>query len=379
MNTFTLMLPRGVGTLHPRTTGTMTTPTAPVPAPPRPPTIAPTEPDDSRRRPDGRRRPILIALVAVAVLGIIGSIVGVVRTERRDDQLAELTAANEQVLAAIESADAAIAAAETSLELVTDERDDLATRLGALTTTLSDRANDVAELRSDLAAVTADRDDLVATIVELDTTIAEQEATIAERGATIAERAAEIAERDAEIDDLAAEITTLTDRLVTVTDDRGGHRERNALIARFPVEVTTATAAAAFVDTYDVALTQVYCAGLPGCGTLPDLDGLAIRRTTGDNLQVVVPGMMTAGLYRTDGALFAIADTTTAVPACNGTARTARVAMTIHPSALQVDRDGRTHVTELGASLVIETDTVPGAGGCAAGLVVYGAELTPAS
>jgi type II secretory pathway component PulM len=149
--------------------------------------------------------------------------------------------------------------------------------------------------------------------------------------------------------------------------------ERDALAAMFPMLVDTSLVGVDVAGTYAVKWFPAYNSGLPDIA-LPGVTQVVISNTDEGWLQVRIPGVLTAGLLGTDGALSTVVDTTTAVPPMNGVARTARVAVTIYAGATVTAADGTTTVTELGMSVVTMT---PAAGDAPAGLALYGAALTP--
>jgi hypothetical protein len=150
--------------------------------------------------------------------------------------------------------------------------------------------------------------------------------------------------------------------------------ERTALENLFPIEFDVSIQDVDLVGTYDVELTKAYCDGFTTCATLPAVDELTIRRMPEGYLEMVIDDYVTAGMFRVDGALYAIADSTTAVAGCAGTARVARVAATLYAHGLTVADDGTPQVTDLGASLTVQA---PATADCPAGLAFYGAQIVP--
>jgi hypothetical protein len=155
--------------------------------------------------------------------------------------------------------------------------------------------------------------------------------------------------------------------------NEGVTAERDALAAMFPMLVDTSLVGVDVAGTYAVKWFPAYNSGLPDI-SLHGVAQVVISRTDEGWLQVRIPGVLTAGLFGTDGALSTVVDTTTAVPPTNGVARTARVAVTIYAGATVTAADGTTTVTELGMSIAI---TTPAAGDAPAGVALYGAALTP--
>ena len=128
------------------------------------------------------------------------------------------------------------------------------------------------------------------------------------------------------------------------------------------------------VGKYDIELSQVYCSGLSSCGKAPVLDDPTIRKTSDGFLRLDIPRFVEGGLFRADGALHMVADSTTAVPACAGTARASRVVMTILPGSYEIGHDGSGDVAALSAVVTVEA---PAIGSCPATLAFYSAELAP--
>jgi outer membrane murein-binding lipoprotein Lpp len=298
----------------------------------------------------------LIALLAVAVLGLVGSIVN---WNRADDTDTPTTQAR--------------------LAQVTAERDDLRVErqelqgdVNRLTTDLETAQADVNRLTTDLETAQADaagaaiaREQLAVAATQLATLRLEQVAV-----------AGDLADAEARIDELTGQVVDLTtagDQLAT--DLAAAKADRDALAKLFPVTVEPMLATADISGTWDADWTRAYNEGLADI-TLPTVTTMTITEDTNGWIHLTIPGVVTADLTRTDGALFTIVDTTTVVPAVNGTARTARLAITVYTAGTTVARDGTAAVTALGVSVAVSTPAVNGA---PAGVALYGAELTPHS
>jgi hypothetical protein len=228
----------------------------------------------------------------------------------------------------------------TSGDDVADERDDL--------------AEQVAELTTQYDEVVAERDELVEEVSAGEVAI---EAVTAERD-----------ELAGEIDVLEAALETQQGLTAAVTAERDG------LAALFPVEVDTSLVGVDLVGTYDAVYTETYCEGLESCEAAPSTTEVQIRETPEDWLELVMDGYVTTALFRVDGGLYAVTDSTTALSDCNGEPRLAHITITMYARGVEAAADGTTTVTSLGASFTTET---PAVGDCPAGLAFYGAQLTP--
>jgi hypothetical protein len=143
----------------------------------------------------------------------------------------------------------------------------------------------------------------------------------------------------------------------------------------FPMIVDTSLVGVDVTGTYAAYWFASYNYGLADI-RLPGVAQIAITRTAEGWLNVTIPGVLSAGLMRTDGALFTMVDTTDAVPPVDGVARPARVAITIYAGETVTAADGTTTVTDLGLSIAIST---PEFGTAPAAVALFGATLTPQS
>lgn len=302
-----------------------------------PPSVVPpaTTPDPRAPWPTGARVVVAILAVAALMLGIAAVLAGgdddSTVTEDLRAQIATLSSERDEALRSISTLDDEIARLDAELFDALVENGDLSER--------------VAELEARLAELDAERTELLRTV---DSLTAARDAALAEAQTTAA--ALETAQR------------RLADALA----------ERDALAARFPVRFDASLDGAALVGKHRVKLSPLYCVGLPSCGTTPTLGDATISRSAG-NLRLAIPGFVDGGLYDADGALHLVAASTTAVPACDGTTRTASIVMTVFPGGLTVAEDGSQTVTGLHAVVTVEA---PAAGGCPAGLAFYRATLT---
>ncbi len=333
----------------------------PVPTPtpattPPPGTIAPSPP---RHVPWPRNAKVLIAILAAAALiGSVGAILAVTGddgTAELEDQIATLTVERDE-----------LAAQQTEL---TTERDELAAergefgaRIAVLDAELMAARADLTRLTGQVAMLEEERDTLQVELAAAGSLVTDLEE---ELGAAVS-RTATLDERIAALD---AEITALEIRAVTA------EQARDELADLFPIAFATTVGDISLVGEWDVDLAEAYCDGFPTCGTAPAFDTLSIVETPQGWLRVEIDGVLDAGLYRVDGALYAIAPSTTAVPACDGSPRTATVSLTLYPHGVSVADDGTHRVTDLGISMLVQA---PSTGSCPAGTSFYGGSVTPA-
>ena len=177
----------------------------------------------------------------------------------------------------------------------------------------------------------------------------------------------DVAELDAANEELTVDLADQVAATATVV------AERDTLAELFPLTVDPTLLGQDIVGTYGVTWMPAYNSGLADL-VLPAVSQVTITETSEGWLQVDIPGVIRADLARTDGALFTIVDSTTAVPAVNGVERLARVAITVYAGDTTTALDGTTTVDQLGLSIAISTDAV---GDVPAGVALYGAELTP--
>jgi outer membrane murein-binding lipoprotein Lpp len=284
----------------------------------------------------------LIALLAVAVLGLVGSLVNWERADDTDTPTAQ-----------------------ARLAQITTERDDLRVERQELQADVNRLTTDLEAAQADAAGAAIAREQLAVTATQLATLRLERAAVVAE-----------LADAEARIDELTGQVVDLTttgDQLAT--DLAAARADRDALAKLFPVTVEPLLATADIAGTWDADWTRAYNQGLADI-TLPTITTMTIKEDANGWIHLTIPGVVTADLTRTDGALFTIVDTTTLVPAVNGTARTARLAITVYAAGTTVARNGTTTVTALGVSVAVSTPAVNGA---PAGVALYGAELTPHS
>jgi len=289
----------------------------------------------------------VVVLLVAAVLGAIGTVIGF--TSGDDTTTTELQATIDTLTAERADLVAQTNDLQATIDTITAERDGLVAQ--------------IADLEATIETGTDQRDGLVTQLAGLET--------------TLAQRNAELVTRTAQRDSLVRQIAILETDLVAQTQLTSTVvAERDALAKLFPIAADTSLVGVDLVGTYDVALSKAYCEGFANCATLPNAGELTIRETPEGWLELDIDNFMTAGLYRVDGALYAIADSTTAVAACAGTARVARVAVTMYGHGVSVADDGTSQVADLGASFTVQA---PATATCPAGLAFYGAQVTPQS
>lgn len=172
---------------------------------------------------------------------------------------------------------------------------------------------------------------------------------------------------DAQVTRAQQELAATQQRLSDMTADR------DAFARLFPMKFAPSLDAVDTAGTYDVAPERIYCVGLTTCGSPPTMSDLTIRSTPEGYLRADVPGFVEGGLFRADGALHLVADSSVAVPSCAGVARTAGVTMTIFPGGYEIARDGNRTISGLNAVITVEA---PAVGSCPAVLAFTSAELT---
>lgn len=285
-------------------------------------------------------RALVVVLVVAVVLGAIGTATGVVS---RDDK-STARALREDVVALTVELDRAI-------DLIGDLDAQLTTvRLQLVDAEAANEALglDVDALQTQIEALEGLRADALATIDEL----------TAQRDKALADTRSALTAAD----DRAAELVTVRERVAALV------AQRDSLVALFPMKFDVSLGDVAVVGTYDVNTGQVFCTGLPTCGATRVLDDLKITKTSDGFLRASIAGFVEGGLFRADGALHLVADSTTAVPACDGTARTARIVMTAFPGGYQIAQDGTRKIVGLDGVITIEA---PAVGTCPAVLAFY--------
>lgn len=296
-----------------------------------------------------RARMTVAALSVIALAGIAGTTIQTIRdgdTGDLDAQITQLTEQRDELAGTNEALVSDLAAADLDVTVVSVELLAAESRIDIL-------SGDVAEMQIANEMLSDDVGDLRIANETLSGDVGELE--LANETLTVDLAAAEIA--------LAGQVE-LTEATVA---------ERDALAALFPLTVDATLRGQDIVGTYDVEWLPAFNSGLADI-TLPTIEQLTISRTDEGWLRVEIPGVVSADLARTDGALFTMVDSTTAVPEVNGVARVARVAITVYAGDSSTTVDGVTTVDELGLSIAISTDAV---GAVSGGVALYGAELTP--
>lgn len=229
---------------------------------------------------------------------------------------------------------------------------------------------DIAMLRRDLQEARDGNDVLTADITELELQMVALTDRLADSMAADADAKADLGEALVTTDSLKAALATEQDRVAAAVTDR------DALAALFPMKFTGSLTDVTLVGKYSTQLTQVYCSGLASCGTARSSSDFAIRRTTEGFLRIDGLGFDDVGLFQADGALHAVAGSTTALATCDGSPRTASVTMTMFPSRYEVAATGARNVAGITGVLTVQA---PAVGNCAATLAFYSADFTPRS
>lgn len=272
-----------------------------------------------------RARVLVALLVMATVLGTVGTVFGFTSgddgaTERTlRDQVASLTKERDDSLDAVDELDAELVTLRQRLRAAQDGNDDLIAR--------------TAELEDQIAALTAQRDAAKDTAASLE-----------------------------------VELATMQQRLTNTI------AERDALAALFPMTFDVPFGTPVVIGDYDVGLSEIDCSGLTWCGKAPLLADLSIRTTPEGTLRFTIPGFAEGGLAFADGAFLTVVDSNTAIPACAGTPRTARVTMTMFPGLLEIARDSVPEVINMKAVFTVEAAAT---GSCPAAQAFYSAELAP--
>jgi chorismate mutase len=299
---------------------------------------APNRDQLTARRPPSRA-PLVVALLIVALLGAVGTIVGFASGGEESTDTSEL---------------------ESTIATLTTERDGLTAQVG--------------QLDSTIATLTTERDGLTAQVGQLDSTIAANAIERDQLVAQVSELDSSIATLTAQRDGLTAEVSELqADLAAEIRRAESAIADRDALAALFPLDFAGALAIDDLVGTYDADYSAAYRSGFASGAIDPPAE-IEISETADGFLVLEMDGFVTAGLYRVDGALVAIADSTTAVPACDGSPRVARVGITVFPHDLAAGADGTVAVNALGASITVQTAATAD---CPAGLAVYGGQFAP--
>jgi len=236
-------------------------------------------------------------------------------------------------------------------------------------------------LRADVAGLEADNAQVQATNTGLQATNSQLQADNAQLQAQSDAVSADLATTQADMSTISKDLAVTTaqvDNLTNQVSDLQATNEavtaqRDALAAMFPMLLDTSLVGVDVAGTYTVKWFPAYNSGLPD-NALLRAARVVISETPEGWLQLTIPGVLTAGLLATDGALSTVVDTTTAVPPVDGVTRIARVVVTIYAGAALTAEDGTTSVTELDMSVAI---TTPAVGDFPTGVSLYGSALTP--
>lgn len=288
--------------------------------------------------PSGARA--LIALLSLAaVVATIGMAIGLASG---DDGSAERQLAERIESLTVERDDALTAFAELDAELATLRAELVDTQNGS--TELLDR---VADLEGRIESLSDQRADALAAVEDL------------------------TAERDrvlGEADDRVAELANVRQRLAAAV------AERDSLAELFPAKIDASLDDVKLAGKHSVKLSSVYCSGLATCGRTPALENITISKTPEGFLRLSIPRFVDGGLFEAGGALHLVADSTTAVPSCDGVTRTASIVATIYAGGYELASSGAGRVDGLHAVMTVKA---PATAGCPAALAFYSVELTP--
>jgi multidrug efflux pump subunit AcrA (membrane-fusion protein) len=197
---------------------------------------------------------------------------------------------------------------------------------------------------------------------------AEQLATDLEAAqAQAAEAEAQVADTTETLEALAAAETIRADTAET---------EVERFSDLFPIEVESTLAGIELdqAGTYNLVWNEAYCDTFTTCGTVPRTTQATFTRTPDNFLRVQVPGILDAGLFSVNGSLYAITDSTTALPPCEDGSgpRVARITITTYADDIRIESDGSRSVTGLEGAITIDSTSRTG---CPGGLVFYGVQM----
>jgi hypothetical protein len=225
----------------------------------------------------------------------------------------------------------------------------------------------------DTAALEAERD---AALEQVSTVEAERDAALEEVSTVEADAAAEIEAVQADLDAAEAENEALTAELAAEAErTKEAEDTVNAFAEGFPLTLDASLIPEDLPGTYNISFAEAYCDGFVACGSPPAGTQATISTTPEGFLRVAVPGILDAGLFALEGSLYAITDSFTALPQCNGVDQRARVTLTMYADDVTITEDFERQVESIGASITIDT---PYEGpDCPNGLVFYASSFTP--
>ena len=226
------------------------------------------------------------------------------------------------------------------------------------------------ELNDEVATLEQERDEARSAADELDDELATAMADNSELTDRVEELNGAVAELEREAELQAGDLTAASEQVTTLT------AERDALAEQFPIRFDTSLADVDLVGDHELDLNEVLCQGLTSCGMLPSIDEITVSRTAEGWLRLTIPDYAEGGLLRADGALQMVVASTTALPACDGVERSAKVAMTLLPGTYEIAADGAIEVATVGAVLTFDA---PAIGECPAALAYDSGELSPAT
>lgn len=193
---------------------------------------------------------------------------------------------------------------------------------------------------------------------------------------TEAQIAAVVDEIRAQLDELTGANEELENSVAAEVERADGAEETLTLISEtFPVSIDASLIPEDLPGTYTITFAEAYCDGFPTCGTLPCATRATISTTPKGFLRIAVPGILDAGLFALEGSWYAITDSFTALPQCNGADQRARVTLTMYADDVTITQEGTRRVDSIGSSITIDT---PSAGeSYPSGLVFYASSFVP--
>ncbi len=271
----------------------------------------------------GAAKGTAVVLAIVAVAALIAAIVGFSQASSSDDDAS--------------AAESDLAAAQQRAEAAEQERDDLAAQVADLEAA----GDDLAAAQGQIDAVTSERDEAIA-----------------------------------ERDQLSTELDTANDELDTAKEELAVAQEQvEVLSSLFPIDLDSSLIPDDMPGNYNITFQEAYCEGLATCGTVPTPPAARVYFTEEQFLRIEVPEILDAGLFALEGSLYGITDSFTALPACGGAERRARVTITMYADNVSVDNEANRTVNDVNASITI--DAPENGPDCPKVLVFYASNLVP--
>lgn len=233
-----------------------------------------------------------------------------------------------------------------------------------------DTSSESASADEDEAALEAAAD----SVEEAEAVAAAAEAEAEELADELAATEADLVEAEAQIEDVTETANALVASETVRADTAEDEVERFSDLFPIVVESTLEGIELDQEGVWNLTWSEAYCDTFATCGTLPSVSQITYTKTPENFLRVVVPGILDAGLFAVDGSLYAITDSTTALPPCDdGTPRQARITISTYADDIVIDAEGNRAVTGLEGSVTIDSDSLTG---CPGGLVYYGIQMS---